>query len=110
LSGAGTRNQLYQRALTALCFFAIITTQQLFITTMDVSGASIFLASAILMSAGIAILGIVVVFLNNLFSKYWKPVRIFTHDSWHFNPPTRFVTDDEINRITPTLDDPPTKK
>ena len=28
-----------------------------------------------------------VVVINNIIAKYWKPVRIFTADSWNFNPP-----------------------
>ena len=77
---------------------------------MDVSSASIFLANTILIGAGMAILGIAIVFLNNLFSKYWKPVRIFTPDSWKgFYPPLRHH-DDDAARIPPTLDDTPAKK
>jgi hypothetical protein len=76
---------------------------------MDVDGASTFLACTILMSAGLAILGIAVVFLNNLFHQYWKPVRVFTQDSWHFNPPERFATEDELRRVEPTVEDTHTK-
>ena len=72
---------------------------------MDVTNAAVFLASALLASAGIAILGICLVFLNNLFAKYWKPVRIFTKDSWYFNPPQRFATEEEMRRIDPKAHD-----
>ena len=76
---------------------------------MDVDGASTFLACTILMSAGLAILGIAVVFLNNLFNRYWRPVRIFTSDSWHINPP-QFATEEELRRVEPTVDTPAAKK
>jgi hypothetical protein len=82
---------------------------------MDVDNASNFLACSILASAAIAILGITTVFINNLIHKYWKPVRIFTKDSWHFNPPPRFATDEELKHIDPAWGeirpvDPPVAK
>jgi hypothetical protein len=74
---------------------------------MDVSSASNFLSASILIGCGISIVGIALVFLNNLVSKYWKPVRIFTPDSWKgfFPPHERYVPHDEITRIPPTLDE-----
>jgi hypothetical protein len=79
--------------------------------TMDVSSASNFLSASILIGCGISIIGIAMVFLNNLVSKYWKPVRIFTPDSWKgFFPPDRYHYNEETARIPPTLDEPPAKK
>ena len=80
---------------------------------MDVDNASNFLACSILASAAFAILGITIVFLNNLITKYWKPVRIFTQDSWHFNPPPRFATEEEIQRMKdrePVMGEPVVEK
>ena len=48
---------------------------------MDVDQAATFLAGTILTGAGFAITGIVIVFLNNLFHKYWKPIKLFTPES-----------------------------
>jgi len=76
---------------------------------MDVDSAATFLSCVILFGAGFAILGITVIFLNNITHKYWKPIRIFTEDSWIFNVgntlPGRFVEPHEIEpKIPPVLD------
>lgn len=73
---------------------------------MDVDSAATFLSCAILFGAGFAIIGIAIIFLNNIIHKYWKPVRIFTEDSWvAFNPSSsRFAEPHELEKIPPTLD------
>jgi hypothetical protein len=76
---------------------------------MNVENAAVFLANSILVGAGFCIVFIVVIFINNLLHKYWKPVRIFSADSWHINPPQRFATDDEIQKMKdkePIMGDP----
>lgn len=71
---------------------------------MDVDSASTFLSCAILTGAGFAIVGITIIFLNNIFHKYWKPVRIFTPDSWRaFNPPDNPALY-EVEKTPPTFD------
>jgi hypothetical protein len=74
---------------------------------MDVDSAATFLSCAILFGAGFAILGITVIFLNNIVHKYWKPVRIFTADSWApFNglSTTRFAEPHEVEPVNKTVD------
>jgi hypothetical protein len=44
---------------------------------MDIGVASIFLSAALLMGTGIAFLGIVIVFLNNIIHRYWKNLNWF---------------------------------
>ena len=77
-------------------------------STMDTEIASTFLSGAILFGAGFAILGIVIVFLNNIFHKYWKPIRIFSEDSWimfsGLSNNARFAEPTEIEKIPPALD------
>ena len=72
---------------------------------MDINAASNFLVGSILFGLGFCILTIAIVIINNVVAKYWKPVRIFSADSWSFNPPMRYATDDEVNKIAPTLKD-----
>jgi hypothetical protein len=67
---------------------------------MDVENAASILAGSILIGLSIVIFVIVAVAINNLIAKYWKPVRIFTADSWNFNPPARFVEPEEVTRVT----------
>ena len=55
---------------------------------MNMDQAATFLAGSILTSIGVLVVIGAVLVVNNLLSKYWKPVRIFTVDSWSgFNPP-----------------------
>jgi len=74
---------------------------------MDVDSAATFLSCAILFGAGFAILGITVIFLNNIIHKYWKPVRIFTADSWApFSSlsNTRFAEPHEVESVNKPVD------
>ena len=63
---------------------------------MDMDQAAVFLAGSILTMLGFIVVIAGVIAINNLLHKYWKPVKIFTADSWNINPPT--------NIIEPTLD------
>ena len=55
---------------------------------IDVENAASFLAGSILISLGLLIFIIGCVVVNNIIHKYWKPVNIFTPDSWKgFFPP-----------------------
>jgi hypothetical protein len=66
---------------------------------MDMDQAAVFLSGSILTAMGFIVVVIAIVFINNILHKYWKPVRIFTLDSWHINPPA------EMEKIAPHLDD-----
>jgi hypothetical protein len=64
---------------------------------MDMDQAAVFLAGSILTALGFIVVIVAIVAINNILHKYWKPVKIFTPDSWKgFNPP--------INYTEPTLD------
>ena len=74
---------------------------------MDVDTAAEVLAGSILTGLAFVVFVITVVVINNIIHKYWKPVRIFTQDSWtSFNPPSHFVEPREIEpeKIPPKLD------
>jgi hypothetical protein len=71
---------------------------------MDMDQAAVFLAGSILTGLGFIVIVAAVVAINNLLHNYWKPVRIFTADSWHaFNPPRSFASQEELNRVAPEL-------
>lgn len=58
---------------------------------MDVSNAANVLAGTILTALAIIIICITIVIINNILSKYWKPVR------WvRFDDPPRFLTHEEL--------------
>jgi hypothetical protein len=53
------------------------------------------------------------VVINNILHKYWKPVTIFTADSWQpFGGKTlpQYATEEEIAKITPKLNEVEVKK
>lgn len=54
---------------------------------MDMQQAAVFLSGSILIMLGFIVVVAGVIAINNLIHRYWKPVRIFTIDSWHINPP-----------------------
>ena len=54
---------------------------------MDMDQSAVFLAGSILTALGFLVVIGSIIIVNNLLNKYWKPVRIFTADSWHINPP-----------------------
>jgi hypothetical protein len=73
---------------------------------MDMDQAAVFLSGSILTAMGFVVVIIAIVFVNNILHKYWKPVRIFTADSWSMvNPPQRFATAEDMEKIAPHLDD-----
>ena len=72
---------------------------------MDETQAATFLASTILIGLGISIVGVVIVFLNNIFSKYWKPVQFsIIPDAIRNHPPVRFAEPHELNEVSKTAE------
>jgi hypothetical protein len=72
---------------------------------MDMDQAAVFLAGSILTALGFVVLVAAIVAINNIISKYWKPVRIFSADSWNLNPPVRYATEEELAKIEPKIKD-----
>ena len=67
--------------------------------------AAVFLAGSILTALGFVVVVMGIVVINNIISRYWKPIRIFTEDSWHsFGSSARFVEPPEVEKTQePTL-------
>jgi hypothetical protein len=68
---------------------------------MNINDAVTFLAGSILVSVGMAMIGMMILVLNNLFSKYWKPIRLFVYE----NRPYKL---EEL--LEPTIEPDPTPK
>lgn len=66
---------------------------------MSIEGAANFLVGAILAGLGFSTIGVVIIFLNNLFAKYWKPM---SWPSLMAPPPVSYIHDE--NRIEPVVD------
>ena len=62
---------------------------------MNVEIAASMLAGSILTALTLIVFVIAIIVVNNILHKYWKPVRIFTADSWHIDAPARIVEQPE---------------
>lgn len=68
---------------------------------MSIEQSSVFLAGSILTMLGFIVVVIGIVVINNILSKYWKPVKLFTPDSWKaFNPPHEYA-----DKIPPSFEE-----
>jgi hypothetical protein len=67
---------------------------------VDVDNAASFLAGSILFSIALVVFIIGCVVVNNILHKYWKPVNIFTPDSWKgfFPPPHHTYIEPELEK------------
>ena len=65
---------------------------------MTVEQSAAFLVGSILTGLGFIIAFGVVIAINNLLHKYWKPVSII---KWEAPPPMRFATEDEVKKLDP---------
>lgn len=62
--------------------------------------AAVWLAGSILTMLGMVVVVGGLVIINHILHKYWKPVRIFTADSFQpFNHPPRYATEEELTKI-----------
>ena len=65
---------------------------------MDMDQAAVFLAGSVLTMMALVVLVIGVVAINNILHRYWKPVRIFTADSWNLGSGARFAEPHELDK------------
>lgn len=78
---------------------------------MEMETGAEFLIGAILYGLGFCIIAIILVVINNLLHKYWKPVKIWVPSYMADVQPPRFATDEEMNRIPPSMTETqPTRK
>jgi hypothetical protein len=71
---------------------------------MDVEIAANILGGTILTGLSIVIVIIFIVIINNIIHKYWRPIKIFTDDSWNTFPNSRFVEPHEVVENKETKD------
>lgn len=77
---------------------------------MDMNQAAVFMAGSLLFSVGVVILVIAAVIINNVIERYWKPVTIFTRESFtlfgtahNFNDPMQNLTQEEYDKLSSYL-------
>jgi len=64
---------------------------------MTLDQASNFFVGSILTMLGFIVVIAGIIVINNLIYKYWKPVKVFSPDSWKgFNPPP-YIREEQIN-------------
>ena len=71
---------------------------------MDLDKSMVFLSGSILIMLGFIVIVAGSIVINNLLHKYWKPIRIFTADSWQSvggAPLPRYATEEELAKIAP---------
>ena len=64
---------------------------------MNMDQSTVFLGASILTVLGFIVIAIGIVVINNIIAKFWKPVRIFTADSWAAMN-TTFVNQEELTK------------
>jgi hypothetical protein len=78
---------------------------------MDIDKSAVFLAGSVLIMFGFVIIVAGCAVINNILHKYWKPVRIFTSDSWQpFSGIPRYATEEELAKIEPHINKVDIKK
>ena len=77
---------------------------------MDMDQSAVFLAGSILTMLGFVIIATGIIVINNIASKYWKPVTIFTKDSFSLfghnsnQSPINTITDEEYEELIKHLE------
>jgi len=65
---------------------------------MNMDQATVFLAGSVLIAMGVIVIVAAVVAVNNIIHRYWKPIKIFTADSWNLGHGTRFAEPHELDK------------
>jgi len=76
---------------------------------MDMDQAAVFLAGSILTVLGFLVILGGVVIANNIIHKYWKSLGWSLMPVWP-QESRRFASQEELDRISPHLDEPPSTK
>jgi hypothetical protein len=63
---------------------------------MDMDNAAAFMAGSILYGIGLIALVITIVIINNIISKYWRPIKLFKFDE---GPTYQFVDESHENKV-----------
>lgn len=77
---------------------------------MTLEQAAVFLSSSILIATGVIILIAGAIVVNNLINRFWKPVTIFTRESFsifgghHLNDPIQNLSQEEYDKLVENLE------
>jgi hypothetical protein len=77
---------------------------------MSMESAAIFMSASILITIGVIVIMIGAIIINNLFEKYWKPVKMFKYEY----RPVYFRQDEQVaeldKTVEPKMEEPTPKK
>lgn len=77
---------------------------------MSMESAAVFMSASILITIGIVVITIGVIIINNLFDRYWKPVKMFKYEY----RPVYYRQDEPVSEVDktvePKMEDVPAKK
>lgn len=71
---------------------------------MDMDTAAVFLAGSILYALGFLVILVAVVIANNIIKKHWQSFGWKFFPTWINEHNARFASQEELNRIAPTLE------
>lgn len=69
---------------------------------MTIESASNFFVGSLLYMLAFIVIVAGITFINNILSRYWKPVKIWVPH--YFGEPQRFATVEEIARVSPQVE------
>ena len=78
---------------------------------MNMDQSAVFLAGSVLTILGFIVVVVGIVVINNILHKYWKPVSIFTKDSFSpfgghsYHDPMQNLSQDEYQKLIKHLDE-----
>jgi hypothetical protein len=67
---------------------------------MSMESAAIFMSASILITIGVIVIMIGAIIINNLFEKYWKPVKMFKYEY----RPVYFRQDEQVAELDKTVE------
>jgi len=67
---------------------------------MSMESAAVFMSASILMTIGVVVIMIGVIIVNNLFDKYWKPVKMFKYEY----RPVYYRQDEPVSDVDKTVE------
>jgi len=77
---------------------------------MSMESAAIFMSASILITIGTVVIVMGIIIINNLFDRYWKPVKMFRYEY----KPVYFRQDDPVaevdKTVQPKMEETPPKK
>jgi len=67
---------------------------------MSMESAAIFMSASILMTIGIVVIVMGIIIVNNLFDRYWKPVKMFKYEY----KPVYYRQDEPASEVDKTVE------